>query len=171
MNEGDDMITGKLTNVGTMQVGHETDRTGYFIEASASSIRSIVVLPMYEKVAVLDVREIEAMRSERDQMARDRDTAMEAQSETREKLNAALLECARLRDVLRTYNITVPETKPLRGPQHCSHCGATVGSPESVQILQQLNRTNQPPSARNSTPPSDTFLTPSKLCPSPPRLT
>lgn len=43
--------------------------------------------------------------------------------------NHLVAENAKLRDVLRTYNITVPETKPKRGPQPCSHCGGNGWEP------------------------------------------
>lgn len=33
------MITGKLTNAGTMQVGHDGNRTGLFIETTHAALR------------------------------------------------------------------------------------------------------------------------------------
>ena len=44
-------------------------------------------------------------------------------------LSRLVAENAKLRDVLRTYNITVPETKPKRGPQPRSHCGGNGWEP------------------------------------------
>ena len=114
-----------LPDEATMQVSHEADRTGVFIETTQTALRSLTTLPMYEPVAVLSLAEVEKLT----QAATDRDAAMAAQSETREKLNAALLECARMRDVLRTYNITVSERQWKPGPQPCSHCGGNGWEP------------------------------------------
>lgn len=55
------MITGKLTNAGTMQVGHEEDRTGIFIDMTETALRSLDSLPMYEPVAVLSLAEGEKL--------------------------------------------------------------------------------------------------------------
>lgn len=58
-------LTGKLTNAGTMTVSDEMDRTGVFIDCSPDLLRA-ARLPMYEAVAVIEVRELEKLREELD---------------------------------------------------------------------------------------------------------